>query len=487
MFTKLKEEVGTMSPSIAKVIKNNNNNETRSLESSTLASTISGSPLKEKETGQAWKSSNQDVVSLGNSTLPSTTIGSPPKGEVSIHSPHVPKTVAIDTATAFTATTPLDEETQVVIVLEAAGGTDKDPSSGHRRDTIPIRNALLNQGCLSQVLQYQEEDSDEARAHNDDMRSKLLESSAVVVRVNPGTLSVSTQAKLDALLMELHEECGVLVMSPPDAMQRMGAKDALCKIKHLACGLEDTAAYYNADEFRAGFCKSIAFQPRVLKQNRGSQGEGIWICRLENEDDYCATFGDKIAPLDTPLVLSEANDNHTERHTLGEFLEFCINGRTEQSGEWFSLGHGRYLEGENGMLVDQRFLPRISEGEIRCLMVGENLINIVHKKPSDGNFSATLQSGAKYTSYAPDAPEFANLVTNFERDLPHMMNAFGIDNVPLLWTADYILGPKDECGLDTYVIGEFNCSCVGITQNLEHSDLVAQTAIANVFMSEDQL
>lgn len=69
----------------------------------------------------------------------------------------------------------------------------------------------------------------------------------------------------------------------------------------------------------------------------------------------------------------EANDNHVEHHTVEEFLEWCINGRSESSGEWHSTGKGKYFDGgieANAMLVDQRFLPRIVEGEVRCLMVG---------------------------------------------------------------------------------------------------------------------
>lgn len=51
--------------------------------------------------------------------------------------------------------------------------------------------------------------------------------------------------------------------------------------------------------------------------------------------------------------------------------------------------------GENGQLVDQRFLPRIVEGEVRLMMIYDRIVSIVHKQPTDGNLSATLFSGAK--------------------------------------------------------------------------------------------
>jgi len=170
-----------------------------------------------------------------------------------------------------------------------------------------------------------------------------------------------------------------------------------------------------------------------------------------------------------------------EYHTVAEFLEFCIDGRTERSGSWMSQGKGRYLDGglaAGAMLVDQRFLPRIVEGEVRCLMIGPELIQIVHKKPKEGGLSATLQSGAVYTKYSPDDPKFEKLVENFKADLPKIMSCFGLANepLPLLWTADYIYGDTD----DQLYVGEFNCSCVGITQQLEKSSIVARVALETV-------
>uniref|UniRef100_A0A7S2KTG6 DUF6815 domain-containing protein n=1 Tax=Leptocylindrus danicus TaxID=163516 RepID=A0A7S2KTG6_9STRA len=401
-------------------------------------------------------------------------------------------------------------------ILEAAGGTDKN-EHGHRRDSAAIQNAIEEAGSKSVIVQFHEEQAvvsnanesddteeevsrrnNQARAHNDALRSMLLgrdeatgemHVSGLVLRNNPGTLSSYTQAKLDAMVIEL-DQLGVKVMSHPEVQKKMGAKDSLCKIRHLRCGLEDTDVYYDADSFRAGFRKSIAFRPRVIKQNRGSQGEGIWICKLKDEASYCDNFGDVIADLDTKLVLMEANDNHVEEHTVAEFLEFCINGRSEVSGEWHSSGDGKYLEGgieKGAMLVDQRFLPRIVEGEVRCMMIGDKLVELIHKKPKAGGLSATLQSGAVYTKYPPDAPEFENLVANFKLDLPRIMEAFGISDqpLPLLWTADYIFGEKDEDGKDTFHVGEFNCSCVGITQQLHLAELVGETAFRFCFPEDD--
>jgi len=372
-------------------------------------------------------------------------------------------------------------------LLEAEGGTDKDPATGHRRDSVPIASAIAQaqaqqqNDCESAVLRYLDESASlKAKESNAALLKFLLRSAkGVVVRVNPGTLSTGAQAALEAMLADL-EHSGIQVMTSPQVVRQLGSKDSLVKIRDLRCGLPDTAAYYDAESFRQGFRKSVAFRPRVLKQNRGSQGEGIWICKLRDETKYCAAFGDRLADLNEELVLTEANDNHVEHHTVGEFLEFCVNGRSEASGEWTSTGTGRYLEGaDDAMLVDQRFLPRIAEGEVRCNMVGPTLVSLVHKVPKAGGVSATLQSGAQYTSYEPDDPKWAALLQAFRQDLPRIMAAFGMEGqpLPLLWTADFILD-YDSQGKDVFYVGEFNCSCVGITQELHLRYVVAETAVS---------
>merc|ERR1711988_1043457 len=167
--------------------------------------------------------------------------------------------------------------------------------------------------------------------------------------------------------------------------------------------------------FIEGFKKTMAFKPRVIKQNRGSSGEGIWIIKLK-DGNYCGTFGEKSLEDTDVLHLQEANDNHEEYHTVAEFIEFCVNGRTAKSGEWTSKGTGKYLEGgkaAGGQLVDQRFCPRIVEGELRYNQNGDGLVGIIHKKPAEGSISAVGGTGSIYTYYGPDEPKFKTLTDNF--------------------------------------------------------------------------
>jgi len=222
--------------------------------------------------------------------------------------------------------------------------------------------------------------------------------------------------------------------------------------------LPDTVGFYSPEDMQTEFPKTIAFQPRVVKQNRGSAGEGIWIIKLKS-GEYCSTYGEKSAADDDMLILTEANDSHVEEHTVAEFMEFCVNGRSDKSGEWKSVGTGKYFEGgkeAGGQMVDQRFLPRIEEGEARFMMIGKELYRIEHYKYLGGVGGETVT-----TIHPPDAEEFAKTKAKLLEDIEPIMKALGKDMsaLPLLWAADFI--PIDNHSTP-YVVGEFNCSCLGL-------------------------
>merc|ERR1719353_2488277 len=135
---------------------------------------------------------------------------------------------------------------------------------------------------------------------------------------------------------------------------------------------------------------------------------------------------------------------------------------------------GKYLEGgkaAGGQLVDQRFCPRIVEGELRYNLVGPKLIGIIHKKPKEGGISAVGGTGSIYTYYGPEEPKFENLTKNFlEKDINHVMPSLGLEKepIPLWWTGDFILASPEgtPSAEEKWIIGEFNCSCVGVSKCL---------------------
>jgi len=346
----------------------------------------------------------------------------------------------------------------------ANGGTDKGPN-GHRIDSIPIANGVIKTGSSCEIIKYYDDKHDEFAA-------KVTDYDAVIVRINPGQLSQGTlpgtQKRFDDLMDSMISN-NKLVWSSPRVQTSMGAKDALCCISGLSCGLVDTMAYYTPEELEAGFKKNCAFQPRVIKQNRGSAGEGIWLCWLQDKD-YCKKYGDAYLE-DTDVVkLMEMNDNHVEFHTVKEFLNFCVEGPDHPgAGTWNSAFPGKYLEGgreAGGQLVDQRLLPRIAEGEVRVLMVGDVVQMCIHKKPESG--LSAVGGMSTYTYFLPGSKEYAGLEANLKKDMPSILKVLNLEGepLPLLWTADFI--PKDAedgtPGVTEYVVGEFNCSCVGVSK-----------------------
>jgi hypothetical protein len=346
------------------------------------------------------------------------------------------------------------------------GGSDKS-NNGHRYDSIPFANGCISSGMSCQFVHYVHEEHDK-------FFEVMKEFDAIIVRCNPGQIKADggSQEKFDDAMRGIIKT-GIQVWPSPDVMEFMGAKDALTKIADLNIGLPDTLSYYDEKTFTEGFKKTMAFQPRVIKQNRGSSGEGIWIIKLAS-GNYCANFGDRSCTNDEVLDMMEANDNHAETHTVGEFIEFCVNGRSAKSGTWTSKGTGKYLEGgkaAGGMLVDQRFCPRIVEGELRYNMAGKNLVGIIHKKPKAGGISAVGGTGSIYTYYAPEEPLFKNLTEDFlTKDIDKIMPSLNLGDqpIPLWWTGDFInsspVGTKPE--EEKWIIGEFNCSCVGISKCL---------------------
>ena len=283
---------------------------------------------------------------------------------------------------------------------------------------------------------------------------------AYISRINPGNLPKGEKIYFETL--RRLSDAGLTGMAHPDAMLNFGAKDALVKLASTDLVPDDTYAYYSIEKFRDTFPISLSYGERVLKQNRGSTGEGIWRVQIEDQIDYKP--GDSI-PLETKLKCTEAVDNHTEYFTLSDFMTFCE----------------KYIVGDNGMLVDMRFMPRIKEGEIRILMIGDKPIFVVHKKPADAAdaFSATLFSGAKYTYDAPE--KWKELIDMFDASLPTVAEKVGGFDIPLIWTADFMLD-WDENKNDKYVLGEINCSCVGFTSHLNQGiqDVIADEVIRRV-------
>jgi hypothetical protein len=409
---------------------------------------------------------------------------------------------------------------QIYVNSHEFGGTDKS-CNGHRYDSIPFANGMIKAGLACYLVHY-------VHSQHDTFFQVMANMDAILVRCNPGQIKADggDQAKFDNAMRDLQKK-KIPVWPSPDVMEFMGAKDALTKIKDLYIGMADTGTYYEADQFVTGFKKTMKFQPRVIKQNRGSSGEGIWIINLKSKD-YCSEFGSASVEDTDELILMEANDNHVENHTVAEFIAWCLTGRDDEAkaGKWDSKGTGKYLEGgkaAGGQITDQRFCGRILEGELRCNMVNTVCLGIIHKVPAPGGMSAVGGTGSEYFFYDNGVISDAKLGTcefvayvqkeaaadgnhhrcatdegpakveagthekktitcnletlrkrMVEEDCPVLMKTLelGDEPIPLWWTADMINASLGTCweaveeSQQKWVVGEFNCSCVGISKCL---------------------
>lgn len=328
-----------------------------------------------------------------------------------------------------------------IVIFEVEGGADKN-FTGHRADTMPIAEAINAAGWQAEVIFYRAEWVEQILDY------VVGNFDGYISRVNPGTVP-GGEAGYFNMLRTLSDR-GLIGLQHPDEMIKFGSKDVLVNLSDTELVPSDTYAYYTIPEMQQTLPLSLSHGERVLKQNRGSTGSGIWRVRLLHEADQQKLVPGVAVPLDTMLHCTEAFDNHVEHHTLAEFMQMC-----EQ-----------YIVGDNGMLVDMRFMPRIKEGEIRVLMVGSEPFCVVHKKPAENAdaFSATLFSGAQYQYQTP--AEWQELLQMFLPQLPQLREKLDAPYVPLVWTADFMLDTAPD-GSDKYVLGEINCSCVGFTSQLD--------------------
>ena len=122
---------------------------------------------------------------------------------------------------------------QIYVRSQPYGGSDKS-NNGHRYDSIPIVNGMISAGMSCQLIHYTHEEHDKF--------FELCKSfDFVIVRCNPGQIKADggDQQKFDDGMRALRK-MGKQVWPSPDVMEKMGAKDALCKVATMNIGLPDT-------------------------------------------------------------------------------------------------------------------------------------------------------------------------------------------------------------------------------------------------------
>ncbi|HEX7760334.1 MAG TPA: Cj0069 family protein [Caulobacteraceae bacterium] len=303
-----------------------------------------------------------------------------------------------------------------------------------------VFEALADRGIVAEPAVYCEETAGQ-------VLDQLLGARGVLVWVDPIS-DGRDRSGLDPLLRQVAAQ-GVWVSANPDVILKMGVKEVLHRTRHLGWGA-DTHLYATPEAFRAEFPARLrATGSRVLKQNRGNGGQGVWKVSLPGDHG-----AGEDAPIEDPRVevLHAQRGSQIERLRLGDFMDRCQV----------------YFQGE-GRIIDQPFQARLPEGMIRAYLVqdrvvgfGRQLIKALMPPPGPDEPPEAALPGPRIMSGA-DYPPFQALRALLETDwVPAMTRILDVDpaDLPVVWDADFLYGPRTAAGEDTYVLCEINVSSV---------------------------
>lgn len=285
--------------------------------------------------------------------------------------------------------------------------------------------ALADAGVAATPVVYEDDVLSE-------VREQLAALNGVLVWVNP-IHEGRDRANLDALLRDVATR-GVWVSTHPDVIAKMGTKEVLYRTRTMSWGC-DTVLYRSTEAMRAELPARLDAGPRVIKRNRGNGGQGVW--KVE------ALTGTHSRPMIRAL---DATKDASEDLALDEFVDRCA--------EYFN----------DGFVVDQPFQARLSEGVVRCYMAGNRCAGFGYQKVKALVESPAARAEAGPRVYSPNSdPRFQHLRRLMEDEwTPQLTQLLGILplDLPMIWDADFMFGRPRADGIESYVLGEINVSCV---------------------------
>ena len=312
-----------------------------------------------------------------------------------------------------------------VAILWRGDETDRRNAALENSRFEAIVVALADVGVGAKPVVYEDDVLDAAR-------TQLAAVDGVLVWVNP-IHEGRNRANLDALLREVAAS-GVWVSAHPDVILKMGTKEVLHRTRTMSWGC-DTALYRTAEAMRVELPPRLATGPRVIKRNRGNGGQGVWKIEMVE--------GPGIRPM---VRVLDATKDVSEELALDEFLNRCI----------------AYFE--DGCVVDQPFQARLGEGVVRCYMAGDRCAGFGHQKVKALVAAPAVRAGAGSRLYTSNTDlRFQRLRRLMEDEwVPQLTSLLQIPrrDLPMIWDADFMLGPPGADGTDSYVLGEINVSSV---------------------------
>src|SRR3954451_18949157 len=190
-----------------------------------------------------------------------------------------------------------------IAILWRGARTTRRQATPHNNRFHRIFEELARLGLRAEPAVYDETFADEVRA-------QLLRAEGVLVWVNP-LQDGKTRSSLDLMLREvaLH---GPWVSAHPDTILKMGTKEVLVRTRHLGWGT-DTQLHESRAQLRDALTARLtAGVARVLKQNRGNDGQGVWKVKP------AASRGGSMV-----RITEAAREGPAEEVPLDAFLVWC--------------------------------------------------------------------------------------------------------------------------------------------------------------------
>jgi hypothetical protein len=300
----------------------------------------------------------------------------------------------------------------------------------------PLVRALAAAGMQPEYAVYQDD-------FCADVRRQIMAVDAVLVWVNP-IENGHDRSLIDAMLREV-AAAGVFVSAHPDVILKLGTKLVLFDTREMGWGC-DTRLYRSMDELERILSALLrAGEVRVLKQYRGNGGNGVWkVSRARGFSNSAHEMQVKA------------------RHALRSSVEEVIPLK-----EFLAKIENYFANG--GRIIDQPYQQRLIEGMVRCYLVhdkvagfGVQAINALYPAP-DGAPPETAPLPTPRIYHPATLESSQRLKHKVEREwIPQLKQRLDISTemMPVIWDCDFLLGPKDTEGQDTYVLCEINVSSV---------------------------
>jgi hypothetical protein len=266
----------------------------------------------------------------------------------------------------------------------------------------------------------------------DEVEAQLERVRAVLVWHNP-TEGGHTRHLLDAMLCRLAAH-GVFVSAHPETILRMGTKDVLIDVRDLPFGT-DTHRVASLEQLKSELPGRLSTCVRVLKQQRGHSGIGVWRIERLGPDRYSL--------------------RHAQRGSEPEEGAFALV--LERLAPYFA---------DSGHMIDQAWQPRLGEGMVRAYLVRDRVAGFAHQAI---NALYPARPGEPLTPPGPrlysnaDDSRFQVLRQRLEGEWGKLLRArlgLSVAQLPLLWDTDFLLGGAEGTQERHYVLCEINVSSV---------------------------